>query len=376
MLSSTLFSSSTDLAAIEAGQRRMLAGEESDSVALVQQALLSVGFGLPDSGVDGIFGEETGNTVSAFKTDRVVLPADPVVGQGTIRRLDLELSFLEGQAADPSSFDATTLSLDPFFAGVLELRQGDPGIGQKAIDFFQLGDRLCFRASFLFPEGTLVILLGRMAEPFVFDDFCSLRGPCTADDFFDRTPGSTEYVDFLLAHNPQSDPARIGELGQRRRPDMLSHRLPQEWYEIKPASIAGAIAAWIKFNSIISDYADRALPYLPGTAYTPTPDIVIGRFLGPQGENLDVILETTRRAPGLVFWTLCIKGDYVLYFNRVRLAAGILAILVALADKLLAAGEAAAVVSSVRQLVQDLSIGVLPVLTSRTPPDRPKDLSY
>src|SRR5262249_10849620 len=110
MLNSTLFSSSQDLASVEAGARRIMAPETSDTVALIQQALLAVGFGLPNAGVDSNFGPETGATVSEFKNDRVVLPADPIVGPGTTRRLDLELSYLEGFAPDPSSLDAKALS--------------------------------------------------------------------------------------------------------------------------------------------------------------------------------------------------------------------------------------------------------------------------
>ena len=73
----------------------------------------------------------------------------------------------------------------------------------------------------------------------------------------------------------------------------------------------------------------------------PTPEIVLGRFLTPQGEKLDLILSVRAKAPGLLFWELCVKGDYVLYFNRVRLAAGIAALLVALAEILVPAAESA-----------------------------------
>ena len=150
MLSSSIFAGSADLEGVAAGTRRILAPEVSDTVALVQQALLAVGMELLESGVDSAFGDETGQAVSMFKADRALSPSDPVVGPGTTRRLDLEVAYLDGNPSDPVGLDARALSLDPFFAGVLELRVPEPRIGQKVIDFFQLGDRLCFRASFLF----------------------------------------------------------------------------------------------------------------------------------------------------------------------------------------------------------------------------------
>jgi hypothetical protein len=153
-------------------------------------------------------------------------------------------------------------------------------------------------------------------------------------------------------------------LAGKRRPDILTHRSPREWYEIKPASIPGAIGAWIKFNSIIADYAVRGLPYLPGTAYVPTAEIFLAGFVTPAGESLEVVLEPRRRAPGLIFWTLCIKGDYVAYFNRVRLAAGILAILVALAMVLLPAAEAAAVAAAVAEIATGLGVILAPLFAT------------
>jgi len=318
---------------------------------------------LPTGGVDGVFAAETGDAVSRFKADRAVLPADPVVGPGTTQRLDLELAYLEGVAPDPASLDAKVLRLDPFFAGVLENQFGDPGIGQKVIDVLDLGNRICFRASFLF-DNFIAQHLGRFIEPIVFNDFCSVRGPCTADDFLDETDDAANYVAFLQHRNLNVPPARIAELGQTRRPDIITHRIPKEWWEIKPVSISGAIQAWIKFNKIIPAYAERGLPYLPGKSYTPTPDIVLGRFLTPEGEKLDLVLNVSARAPGLLFYILCVKGDYVTYFNRVRLAAGIAALLVALSEIIVPAAEVGTAIAALTELLQDLGIAIatLPIL--------------
>lgn len=364
MLGSSLFAGNPDAALIEAGGRQVGAPEASGTVLLIQEALLVLGMALPAAGADGIFGEETAAAVSGFKADRLVLPSNPIVGPGTIRRLDLELAWLEGSAPDPTALDAKTLSLDPFQAGVLELQLASPGIGQKVIDTFQLGDRLCFRASFLF-DNVLMRFLGRMIEPFVFEDFCAQRGPCGIDDFFDRDLSPTPYVDFLLAHNPLLDPVRLGELGQLRRPDILTHRAPAEWWEVKPASVFSALEAVLKLNEIVPNYAARGLPYLPGRSYQPSPEIVLGRFITPEGEKLDLVLAIEHKAPGLLFWTLCVKGDYVAYFNRVRLAVGIAALLVALAEMLLPAAEAAAAMAAVKEALTALGAAALPLLAPR-----------
>src|SRR4051812_46734129 len=109
MLSSSLFLASADLASVEGGGRRMLSPETSESVGLVQQALLSIGEVLPRAGIDENFGTETGSAVSRYKVDRLLSPSDPVVGRGTIRRLDAELCYLEDKVSDPAGLDTKTL---------------------------------------------------------------------------------------------------------------------------------------------------------------------------------------------------------------------------------------------------------------------------
>jgi hypothetical protein len=363
MLISQLFSDNTDLEFIAAGGRRMLAPEDSDSVALVQQALVAIGFPLKAGGIDGIFAQETGDAVTAFKTDRLLSPNDPVVGTGTIKRLDLEIAWLEGAVLsgglDPTTLDTKTLMLDPVQAGVVENRFGDPSIGQKVMDVWDFGDRICFRASFLF-DRFITQSLGRYIEPFVFANFCENSGPCTADDFLDEA-GPLNYTAFLKPRNPAVPPARIDELAALRRPDILSHRTPKEWYEIKPASVWSATEAWLKLNTIIPAYASRGLPYQPGVKYEPT-DVVLGRFITPEGEKLDLILSLRRQAPGLIFYILCVKGDYVTYFNRVRIAAGVAALLYALAEFLVPAAELAGVYATLQEILLALGIVAAPAL--------------
>jgi hypothetical protein len=365
MLQSQLFSGNADLASVAAGARRIRAPESSDSVALIQKALLAVGATFESGGVDGIFGRETGNAVVAFKSSRNLAPLDPVVGPGTTKRLDLEVAFLEGAAFGPTAsidarqLDEVVLSLDPFQAGMLENHLGDMMIGQKVLDTLDLGNRICFRPSFLF-DRFIAMAFGRYIEPLVFSNFCQMCPVCSNDDFLDEA-GPLNYTAFLKPRNLAVPPARIDELINKRRPDILSHRDPKVWYEIKPESLWGAAEAELKLNEIPRLYDERGLPYKPGTNYKPT-DIVLGRFKTPQGEELDLILGLRRRAPGLIFYLLCVKGDYVAYFNRVRIAAGVAALLVAMAEVLVPAAEVAGVVATLTELLQAAGIVVIPVL--------------
>jgi hypothetical protein len=64
----------------------MSADDDFLAVMRVQEALRRVGY---DPGrLDGIFGTNTGNAVSAFKVDQGLSPTDPVVGPGTSTALD------------------------------------------------------------------------------------------------------------------------------------------------------------------------------------------------------------------------------------------------------------------------------------------------
>ncbi len=363
MLISQLFAGNADLELIAAGGRRMLAPEQSDSVALVQIALVAIGFPLKTAGIDDSFGDETGDAVVKFKTDRGLFPNDPVVGPGTIKRLDREIAWLEGGGLsgllDSTALDTKTLVLDPVQAGFVENQLGDLSLGQRVLDTFELGDRICFRPSFLF-DLFIAKTFGQYIERRIFDEsFCVRNGPCTSDDFLDEA-GATNYVVFLKARNPAVPPERIDELAGKRRPDIISHRDPKQWYEIKPHSISGAISGRIKLNVIPPLYAARGLPYLPGTSYNPV-DLLLAKFITPEGEKLDLILQLDRPTRGLVFYALCVKGDYVRYFNRVRIAVGVAALLAAMvefAPIAAEAGEVAAALAALRELLAGLGVAL------------------
>ena len=93
MLTNPRFAGDPVLEACAAGTHRMLTPETGPAVAKVQQALLDLGFALPLHGADGVFNEETGAAVVAYKTDRGIFPNDPVVGPKTMASLDGEAAL-------------------------------------------------------------------------------------------------------------------------------------------------------------------------------------------------------------------------------------------------------------------------------------------
>jgi peptidoglycan hydrolase-like protein with peptidoglycan-binding domain len=62
-------------------------GSQGDAVLLLQEALIDLGYDIPD-GPTGNFLSQTSAAVVKFKTDETLVPNDPVAGQGTVTRLD------------------------------------------------------------------------------------------------------------------------------------------------------------------------------------------------------------------------------------------------------------------------------------------------
>lgn len=358
MLTSQLLGSSADLQSVAAGLRRIAAPEDSDAVALIQAALVAVGYSLPTTDIDGKLtaGGETAQAITRYKTDRGLIPNDPVVGVGTARALDAEIGFLEADTlAAPVPDKAGILALDPFKAGFAEIVFADRGIGDKVLDVFELKDRICFRLSLELGAIITQWFGETIVEPRVFADFRSLMAPVGPGDFFDDSKSSSPYAAFLSAQHPGLTPTQVADLARSRRPDILRHAgASSEWYEIKPASVSGARDATLKLLSILHNYSAAGLPYKPGRRYTPTSEIPLTPLIGPGGENLQPVLELRRPVRGLIFWALCIKGDYVEYFNRVRLVAGLLAILLALAEVAAAAAATAAEIEAVAAVIAAL----------------------
>jgi hypothetical protein len=117
------------LEACLAGEHRMLFGEDGLAVMRVQAALIDLGRSVGPKGADGIFGNDTGAAVSAYKVDKALQPSDPVVGPGTAQALDDDFFF------DPPTLDPTFTEfspavvehrLEPFVALVLAALIGAP----------------------------------------------------------------------------------------------------------------------------------------------------------------------------------------------------------------------------------------------------------
>src|SRR5436190_12236752 len=123
MLVSELLAPSADLQSVAQGARRIMAPETSDSVAVIQEALVAIEYSLPLAGIDDSFGAETGSVVTDFKQSRGIAPSDPVVGVKTINRLDFELAYLDGAVADAHLAETRLLAADPFLAGIVELQR-------------------------------------------------------------------------------------------------------------------------------------------------------------------------------------------------------------------------------------------------------------
>ena len=94
-LRSPRFAGDPVLEACFAGQHRMMAPEQGDAVRKVQQALIDLGFALPD-GADGVFGDQTGDAVTLFKQGHDLSPSDPVVGPKTMAALDVDIIAFDG----------------------------------------------------------------------------------------------------------------------------------------------------------------------------------------------------------------------------------------------------------------------------------------
>jgi hypothetical protein len=108
-LQSQRFKGDATLESCVNGYRMTFNDPNADSVRKVQFALLDLGYPMRRAG-DGLFGEETCDAVAAFKTDEGLSPNNPVVGPGTMTRLD---EYFAGEADDPDAPDASAAALVP-----------------------------------------------------------------------------------------------------------------------------------------------------------------------------------------------------------------------------------------------------------------------
>lgn len=87
---------------------------DGPAIAKVQQALMDIGFPLPEFGADSSFGAETGQAVVAFKRDWHLVPVDPVVGPKTMDALDRELIARERGDRPAPPVPPPAPPLDPY----------------------------------------------------------------------------------------------------------------------------------------------------------------------------------------------------------------------------------------------------------------------
>jgi peptidoglycan hydrolase-like protein with peptidoglycan-binding domain len=105
--------------------RQMRAPDSGLPVKRIQAALADLDFPVGPDGLDGAFGKHTGDAVAAYKKNRKISPHDPVVGPGTMGRLDAELFF------DPPEMDPTFRQFSPL---VVTLRV-EPFVGIELANF-------------------------------------------------------------------------------------------------------------------------------------------------------------------------------------------------------------------------------------------------
>lgn len=123
-LRSARFAGDTDLTKVLNGELRLGAPGTSPfpapvlsngpAIKKVQQALIDIGYPMPQFGADGSFGSETGRAVVAFKADWHLVPGDPVIGPKTMAALDKEMVAFERPAPIPPPPPTPPPATDPF----------------------------------------------------------------------------------------------------------------------------------------------------------------------------------------------------------------------------------------------------------------------
>jgi hypothetical protein len=191
--------------------------------------------------------------------------------------------------------------------------------------------RLCFPPSAVISP-LKASAFGLLAERYIHDDYCTIMGCDPLRDYFDRTGSNVDYLVFLQSHNPGFSLPKYRTVRKWNRPDILTDSPPRrEWYEIKPFSTAGVAEFAFKYYNITSYMSDFGLPYVPGSAYDPTPYISIGTF-PIAGITVSASLAVSRRMPGFVDYMLCLQGDLATVLAAMTLAALVVAIIQAILE--------------------------------------------
>lgn len=261
--------------------------------------------------VDCKFGPNTTRATKAFQAAR--FPLEPSEWDGKIGAKTWSLLDLMGLQRPARTSPGSGGTARPILAAGSVTKCITPGEALSGSDVLELSD---------------------FAERLIDFDYCGLVG-CRpfATDFFDN-PLAASYVAFLAAHNRAlRTPATIAQLAilsqlQLNRPDILTH-LPRrkEFYEIKPDSPSGRSDGRIKLLALNAFYGTFRLPYVEGSAYIPTPTILIGSRGG-----ITVTLEARRLRTGLIVYSICFTGPAAL-LTAAAIAAIIAILLVLIASR-------------------------------------------
>ncbi len=190
-----------------ADRHRMMFPERGLPVKRVQAALIELGLSVGSAGADGIFGQATGNAVTAYKTSKGLVPNDPVVGPGTSKALDDDLFF------DPPVLDP---AFGEFSPAVVDHRV-EPFVGLELITLFRAPldswrHMLGRFALTSLNSGDLLGIVAQSRSQDLRNHFLAVADPVqanglSASDFFDDAtiPGALgNIVGFLANGSPRA----------------------------------------------------------------------------------------------------------------------------------------------------------------------------
>lgn len=158
---------------------------------------------------------------------------------------------------------------------------------------------------------------GFIAEKLIEADYTGKMGvapPVTA--YFDSSlagPVDPALRDFIDAHNAlDAWKYYFLTFTPVQRPDMLADDgALREYDEIKPDSIFGVTRGFEKLVEIRAWMGALGLPYVRGSAYSPTARIPFYSATLPGGIPFELSLSVRRLSPGLVVYRLCVTTDFL-----------------------------------------------------------------
>ena len=172
-------------------------GDPPESIAELQRALADLGF---DVDVDGVFGAQTGQAVTAYKTQKGLVPNDPVVGPGTMAALDADFAH--------ELFDAKSAQLadTPYDPG---LRTGNRVDISGAVSICQFANGVCVEVGHVDVYALPPAMFAAWTEAGGVDGAFGLPSgdPLALDDL--RTAQEFEFVTLVSADTPEESTLRF-----------------------------------------------------------------------------------------------------------------------------------------------------------------------